>query len=88
MERCAGDPNVMALLACYDVDGDDANPNGEWQMVLELADGGELLSWVQQHPLLTERVAAQLAQQAARAVSHLHRSGVAHRDVKPENLVL
>ena len=42
MQRCAGDPNVVGLLAVYDVDGDELNPGGEWRLVLELAEGGEV----------------------------------------------
>ncbi|KAL1515664.1 hypothetical protein AB1Y20_002281 [Prymnesium parvum] len=88
MERCSGAPNVAGLLAVYDVDGDDINPDGEWRLVMELADGGELLEWVLRHPLYTEKVASALMKQAVQAIQHLHRCGIMHRDVKPENLVL
>ena len=49
MRACAGDPNVVSLVAAYDVAADTLNPNGEWHLVMELAQGGEMLSWVQQH---------------------------------------
>lgn len=42
MQRCAGHPNIVQLLAAYELEGDEANPNGEWHLVMELAEGGEL----------------------------------------------
>ena len=88
MQRCAGDPNVAGLLAVYDVDGDDLNPSGEWRLVLELAEGGEVLNWVQQHPKYSERVAAGLTNQLASPVRRLHSLWMVHRDIKPENLCM
>lgn len=41
MQRCAGHPHIVQLLAAYELAGDDANANGEWHLVIELADGGE-----------------------------------------------
>jgi len=87
MERCAGEPNVAQLIAALDV-ADDASPAGEWCLVLEMADGGELMQWVQRHPRYTEKVAAQLIAQAASSLAQVHSHGVVHRDIKPENLML
>ena len=40
LRRCAGHPNIMQLLAAYDVQGDEVCPDGEWHLVMELAEGG------------------------------------------------
>ncbi|KAL3933532.1 MAG: hypothetical protein SGPRY_000243, partial [Prymnesium sp.] len=88
MQRCAGHPNIVQLLAAYELEGDEANPNGEWHLVMELAEGGELFERLLQHGAYTEKVASQLMRQAAKAIYHLHSCGIAHRDIKPENMVL
>ena len=88
LELCADNPHVMRLLCAYDVDAYEASPSGEWRLVTELAEGGELLTWAQQHPRYTEKEAAYLMRQATEALAHMHEQRLVHRDVKPENLVL
>lgn len=88
MQRCSGHPNIVALLAAFDVCGDAVNPNGEWHLVMELASGGELFARLVAHGAYSEKVAAQLIHDVASAVYHMHSCGVCHRDIKPENIVL
>ena len=88
MQRCAGHPNTVQLLAAYELEPDEANPNGEWHLVMELAEGGELFERLLMHGAYSEKVASQLMRQAAKAIYHLHSCGIAHRDIKPENMVL
>ena len=88
LHRCAGHPNVVQLFAVYDVAGDDVCPAGEWHLVMELAEGGELFERLVTHGAYTEKVASQLLRQVARAIYHLHSCGIVHRDIKPENIVL
>lgn len=57
-------------------------------IVMELATGGDLFSYIQQHQRLSESKAQYFFNQLIKAVSYLHQHGYAHRDLKPENLLL
>ena len=56
---------------------------------MECMEGGELFSRIQERAehAFTEREAAEIVHEIARALQHLHTMNVAHRDVKPENLL-
>lgn len=72
------------LVTCHGVcaDGD-----GSPALVLELCDLGSLQRWVETaRPPTTQRLA--VLGQAARALAWLHASGIAHLDVKPENVLV
>jgi serine/threonine protein kinase len=56
--------------------------------VMELAQGGSLQGVLSRPLLYTERLAAELLFNAFSAVDYLHRHGIAHCDIKPENLLL
>jgi serine/threonine protein kinase/ribosomal protein L12E/L44/L45/RPP1/RPP2 len=86
--RCAGHANIVQLHAAYDIGPDDFAPEGEWHLVLELAEGGELFERLVEHGAYTEKVASTLIRQVARAVYYMHSVGICHRDIKPENVVL
>ncbi|EEF45196.1 CBL-interacting serine/threonine-protein kinase 7 [Ricinus communis] len=57
-------------------------------LVMELALGGELFSKVFQRGKLSESKARRYFQQLVSALHFCHQNGVAHRDVKPQNLLL
>ncbi|KDP40264.1 hypothetical protein JCGZ_02262 [Jatropha curcas] len=57
-------------------------------LVMELALGGELFSKVLQRGKLKESKARWFFQQLVSALHFCHQNGVAHRDVKPQNLLL
>ncbi|KAJ9154234.1 hypothetical protein P3X46_027590 [Hevea brasiliensis] len=57
-------------------------------LVVELALGGELFSKVLQRGKLKESTARRYFQQLVSALHFCHQNGVAHRDVKPQNLLL
>nr|CAB3448276.1 unnamed protein product [Digitaria exilis] len=71
--------HVVALRAAFE-DADAVH------LVLDLCAGGDLFSLVQSRGPLPEPEAAGLAAQLADALAGCHRRGVAHRDVKPDNL--
>ncbi|KAI4311301.1 hypothetical protein MLD38_036206 [Melastoma candidum] len=57
-------------------------------LVMELATGGELFSKVTRRGRLPEGNARRYFQQLVAALRFCHQNGVAHRDVKPQNLLL
>ncbi|XP_033116390.1 MAP kinase-activated protein kinase 2-like isoform X2 [Anneissia japonica] len=58
-------------------------------VVMECMEGGELFSRIQERAdtAFTEREAAQIISDIAKAVHYLHNMNIAHRDLKPENLL-
>ncbi|XP_022761105.1 CBL-interacting serine/threonine-protein kinase 7-like [Durio zibethinus] len=57
-------------------------------LVMELASGGELFAKVLRRGRLTEAAARRYFSQLVSALHFCHQNGVAHRDVKPQNLLL
>lgn len=57
-------------------------------LVMEYASGGELFAKVLRRGRLSESVARRYFQQLVSALHFCHQNGVAHRDVKPQNLLL
>ncbi|XP_058085361.1 CBL-interacting serine/threonine-protein kinase 4-like [Magnolia sinica] len=57
-------------------------------LVMEHASGGDLFSQIMQHGPLSEPIARRYFQQLVSALHFCHSNGVAHRDVKPQNLLL
>lgn len=77
---------TLPLLACYI----DAAANSV-QLVVPLAAGGslhDLFQWQAAPALLTRKRIRNMTAQLAMALAHLHAYGIAHRDVKPQNIVL
>lgn len=56
-------------------------------IVLEYVDGGDLFDRIAQNPL-SEESARNIFTQILLAVEYLHDAGIAHRDMKPENILL
>ncbi|KAM0927660.1 hypothetical protein ACQ4PT_002738 [Festuca glaucescens] len=73
-------PHVVALHAAFE----DAHAV---HLVIDLCDGGDLFSLISARGRLPEHEAAGIAAQLASALVACHRRGVAHRDVKPDNLL-
>lgn len=75
-------PNVAALF--------DFSTLGEgaYYMVWEYIEGINLHELVLQRGTLSPRYAARLAVQALMGLEAIHRAGIVHRDVSPENLML
>ncbi|KAL5013775.1 hypothetical protein ScPMuIL_008045 [Solemya velum] len=58
-------------------------------VIMECMEGGELFSRIQERAdsAFTEREAAEIISEVAKAIQHLHSMNIAHRDLKPENLL-
>ncbi|OAR01632.1 hypothetical protein LLEC1_03287 [Akanthomyces lecanii] len=57
-------------------------------MFLELASGGDLLSYINQHDFIPEFDTRIIVRQITRALHWLHKRHIVHRDLKPENVLL
>lgn len=55
--------------------------------VMTYAENGELLTYMQEHPLSLSST-RKYTLQIVDALEHLHRLGIVHRDLKPENILL
>ena len=64
-------------------EGDDA-----WYIVTELARGGELFDRLVERGAYTATGAASVMRELVDAVAYLHQMGIAHLDLKPENVLL
>ncbi len=74
-------PNIVRAHDAGEVDG-------KHFLVMELVDGIDLSTLVQQEGWLGVEDACELIRQAAVGLHHAHQHGLVHRDVKPSNLML
>jgi serine/threonine protein kinase len=62
--------------------------NDAFYLVMEYCGGGNLLCYLNEHGPLSEPVAALIFKQIAIAVAFCHHRGIAHRDLKLENVLI
>lgn len=62
--------------------------DGMINIVMEYCSGGDLETFLKEHPSMTSCEAVYFAFQLFAAVHHLHKHGVLHRDLKPANVLL
>ena len=75
-------PNVATL---HDF---SALPDGSHYMVWEFIDGQNLAQVLKQRGILAPRHAVRIAIQALAGLEAIHRAGIVHRDISPENLMI
>ena len=75
-------PNIVS---CYQAGVTAANSP---YLVMEFIDGPTLKDWVAENGRVPVRNALALTRDLAKALDHAHESGIIHRDVKPENVLL
>eukprot|EP00746_Dinoflagellata_sp_MGD_P149341 gnl/MRDRNA2_/MRDRNA2_81387_c0_seq2.p1 gnl/MRDRNA2_/MRDRNA2_81387_c0~~gnl/MRDRNA2_/MRDRNA2_81387_c0_seq2.p1 ORF type:complete len:932 (+),score=160.01 gnl/MRDRNA2_/MRDRNA2_81387_c0_seq2:129-2924(+) len=73
-------PNIVKLRATFE-------EGNIIYFVMEYLQGGELFDRILDMGSLSERFSAEVLEQVAHALSYAHAHGIAHRDVKPENVV-
>ncbi|MDP2438364.1 MAG: protein kinase [archaeon] len=74
-------PNIIELKGFFDTDD-------MLYLVMELVTGGELFSRIVELGSYTEEMASQVVHKLLDAVAYLHSQNIAHRDLKPTNLLL
>ncbi|KAE9361240.1 hypothetical protein PF008_g1225 [Phytophthora fragariae] len=80
--RVAGQhPNILQLRGTYETEYC-------WFIVQELAQDGELFDHLIANGAYSEQQASDTIRQLCDALQYLHRKGVVHGDIKPENILL
>ncbi|MCQ2817447.1 MAG: protein kinase, partial [archaeon] len=74
-------PNIIKI---YQIIDDHRNYN----IIMELANGGELFNYIVKHRRLHEDMASIFYMQIIQGLSFMHQHCIVHRDIKPENLLL
>lgn len=83
LRRLAGHPNIIKLHeVLYD------EPTGRLALVFELMDMNLYEAIKGRRHYLPEDKVKQYVYEVLKALDHMHRNGIFHRDVKPENLLL
>ncbi|MEG4347160.1 serine/threonine-protein kinase [Microcoleus sp. A003_D6] len=78
-------PHVVQV---YEVFPEMAGNMELWCMVMELIDGIDLASHLEDNGILSEEKALPIIKQVGRALSFVHKQGFTHLDVKPQNTML
>lgn len=72
-------PNICKLLETYE--------QGRFMFfVMEWCEGGEVFDRIMEHGQIEQQETALLVKQVASALQYAHNRGIAHRDMKPENI--
>ncbi|KAF2076286.1 hypothetical protein CYY_002401 [Polysphondylium violaceum] len=80
MKKVGDHPNILKLYEVYET-------SRHLHLVLELVTGGELFDKIVQRGEYSEQDASKIVRQIVSAVGYLHANGIAHRDLKPQNLL-
>ncbi|MEO0970882.1 MAG: bifunctional serine/threonine-protein kinase/formylglycine-generating enzyme family protein [Cyanobacteria bacterium J06639_18] len=64
------------------------NEDGLWGMVMEYVQGQDLAIYINQRGKLPEEKALKYINQVGTALEYIHKQGLLHRDVKPNNIML
>ncbi|CAM9360959.1 MAP kinase-activated protein kinase 2-like [Lampetra fluviatilis] len=84
--RASGCPHIVRIVEVYE----NIHQSKKCLLiVMECMEGGELFNRIQDRgdQAFTEREASEIMRDIGRAIEHLHSINIAHRDVKPENLL-
>jgi len=80
MKKVGNHPNILKLEEVFET-------KNHLFLVLELVTGGELFDQIVARGEYSEKDASNIVRQIISAVAHLHANGIAHRDLKPQNLL-
>ena len=77
---CRGQRNIIQLIEFFEEEDN-------CYLVFEKLNGGPLLEHIQRRKFFTESEGSTIVRQLASAIQFLHSRGIAHRDVKPDNVL-
>merc|ERR1711944_58449 len=77
---CRGQRNIIQLIEFFEEED-------KFYLVFEKLNGGPLLEHIQRRKFFTESEASTIVRNLAEAVQFLHSRGIAHRDIKPDNVL-
>ncbi|KAL7124094.1 hypothetical protein ABFS83_14G025600 [Erythranthe nasuta] len=80
MQLVSGHPNVLSIFDVYEDDD-------FLHFVLEFCGSGDLFERITARPVFGESEARRIMVPLMEAIAHCHRLGVAHRDIKPDNIL-
>jgi len=86
LRRCGRHPNVCSLLGYFPMH--EGGLPSRHALVLEACHGGELFALVERFGALPEGQVHALTLGIVAGLRHLHARGIAHRDLKLENVIL
>jgi len=77
---CRDHPNILHMIEYFEEEE-------YFYLIFEKIHGGPLLHHIQDRVYFTEAEAAEIIKSLADALRHLHKQGIAHRDLKPDNIL-
>merc|ERR1711962_1477316 len=77
---CRGQQNIIQLIEYFE-------EKERFCLVFEKIEGGPLLDHIQARICFTEAEASAIIADLAQALKYLHNKGIAHRDIKPDNIL-
>lgn len=80
LKECQGHPNIVKFVEVL-------KDSHHIYIVLELLGGGELLHRINKTSSFTDSQARHYFRQMVQAVAYMHQKGIAHCDLKPENVL-
>ncbi|NCG22118.1 MAG: protein kinase [Rhodobacterales bacterium] len=72
------------LVTVFDVGMNEAQPF----IVMEIAEGGCVIDWVEEYGAMPSRMAVDVVMQVCKGLGAAHAIGVVHRDIKPHNILI
>jgi len=73
-------PNIIGLKDYYE-------DKKSIYLVTEFCSGGDLITFIEKNPQITEKTAAKIIHKIAEGIKYLNIFGIVHRDIKPENIL-